>query len=170
MVVMNGINHDDLLSMAELAKDLPIQMRFIEEMPFNGADHVHKMTWNHIRILERIREKYPEIQPISFKSGETAQRYQVPGWKGSLGIIAAFSRTFCGTCNRLRITPNGTLKTCLYDDGVLDLRALLRSDSSDREILQAVIDAVANKPKNGWEAEQMRKVGNIAESMATIGG
>ena len=89
-------------------------------------------------------------------------------FQGTIGIIAAFSRTFCGTCNRIRLTAQGTLKTCLYDDGVLDMRALLRRGDSDEELTAAFLRALADRPASGFDAEQSRAT--IVESMATIGG
>jgi molybdenum cofactor biosynthesis enzyme MoaA len=85
-----------------------------------------------------------------------------------LGVIAAFSRTFCGTCNRIRLTAQGTLKTCLYDDGVLDVRALLRDGATDDDLTAAFLKAFAHRPATGFEAERQRDV--VSESMATIGG
>lgn len=99
----------------------------------------------------------------------TAYHYQVPGYRGDIGVIAAFSRTFCGTCNRLRITAQGTLKTCLYDDGVLDLKKMLREGATDEELNAAIQHAVSHRAKDGVEAEKARKI-SVSESMSTIGG
>jgi cyclic pyranopterin phosphate synthase len=88
-----------------------------------------------------------------------------------VGIIAAYSRTFCGTCNRLRLTAEGGLKTCLYDQGVLDTRALLRGGASDADIVAALADAFRHRAKDGFEAERQRPLHQLSfESMATIGG
>ena len=110
-------------------------------------------------------EKIPDA-PFS-----TSYSYKIPGYKGSIGIIAAFSRTFCGTCNRIRVTAQGTLKTCLYDDGVLDIRQLLRANDSDEEIKRHLLVAFKSRPKDGFEAEGKRKNHlPVSESMSTIGG
>ena len=106
---------------------------------------------------------------VPFEPGSTSQNYKVAGWKGDVGIIASYSRTFCGSCNRVRITPTGQLKTCLYGKNDLDLRDLLRNGSSDLEIKEAIQSAVAKKPIDGIAAEANR-FSNISESMATIGG
>ena len=87
-----------------------------------------------------------------------------------MGIIAAYSRTFCGTCNRIRVTPQGVLKTCLYDHGVLHLRDLLREGLSDAELTNHLLLALNRRHKNGWEAEEARRGIPVEESMATIGG
>jgi cyclic pyranopterin phosphate synthase len=87
-----------------------------------------------------------------------------------VGIIPAYTRSFCGSCNRIRITPQGTLKTCLYDHGVRDLRGLIRSGADDDAIADAIRGAVARRPADGREAELQRTQFPVAESMATIGG
>ena len=97
--------------------------------------------------------------------------YRVDGHLGEVGIIAAYTRTFCGTCNRLRITPTGLLKTCLYDGGVFNIRDLMREGATDEQVKAALIDAIGHRAKDGWEAEErMRNNNPITESMSTIGG
>src|SRR5258706_1118332 len=110
-VVMDGKNTDDILSMARLTKDQNVSVRFIEEMPFNGeGSHYATLRWTYRKILEQIQKEFPGIQKIQDEKNSTAYHYQVPGFKGNIGIIAAYSRTFCGTCNRIRVTAQGTLK------------------------------------------------------------
>ena len=92
------------------------------------------------------------------------------GFEGSLGIIPAYSRTFCGSCNRLRVTAQGLLKTCLYDKGVFDLRAFMRNGASDSMLRDTIFQAVQHKAKDGFEAEKERFDSSIMESMSTIGG
>lgn len=168
-VVMEGQNTDDLLSLAELTRTESVSMRFIEEMPFNGeGSHYPVLNWTYRRILTELQRLYPQLQQQIDSPYSTATTYQIPGYKGNLGIIAAFSRTFCGTCNRIRMTAQGELKTCLYDNGVLDVRALMRRGASDDELTAAFLKAFAHRPKNGFEAEHQR--GTVTESMATIGG
>ncbi|MFK7923957.1 MAG: GTP 3',8-cyclase MoaA [Bacteroidia bacterium] len=171
-VVMSGKNTDDLIDLVEYTRDHPVTVRFIEEMPFNGTgDHYAQLEWDHKKILSHLRVTYPDIKALPFKSGATAVNYQIPGFKGKVGIIAAFTRTFCGSCNRIRLTATGTLKTCLYDDGVLDLRTLLRDGSDDQILETALLKAFGSRAKDGYEAEKARKSqGKVSESMSTIGG
>lgn len=171
-VVMEGKNIEDILPLVELTRNHPVDVRFIEEMPFNGeGNHYPTLKWTYKAILAYIREHYPSLVKISDAPFSTSYNYQVPGHKGTVGVIAAFSRTFCGTCNRIRVTAQGTLKTCLYDDGVLDIRQLLRNGSNDDEIKQHLIHAFKHRAKDGYEAEKSRKNRQPAsESMSTIGG
>lgn len=171
-VVMDGKNTEDIIPLAAFTKELPVSVRFIEEMPFNGTEaHSPGLQWNYIKILEKIKEAYPEIKKIPDPPFSTSYNYHIPGHKGSIGIIAAYSRSFCGSCNRIRITPLGELKTCLYDDGVLNIKDLLRQGLNDDELKRIVLLALDHRPKDGFEAEQKRKEKNpVHESMATIGG
>ncbi|AYA36136.1 GTP 3',8-cyclase MoaA [Hymenobacter oligotrophus] len=172
-VVMDGQNIEDLVPLAELTRELPVEVRFIEEMPFNGGSHATPalLPWNHVRIREHLAAHFGQLLPQNSAPGATATSYLVPGHAGRLGIIAAYSRTFCGTCNRIRLTAEGGLRTCLYDQGVLDVRALLRGGASDAELRAALANAFRYRAANGFEAEQHRPVHQISfESMSTIGG
>jgi cyclic pyranopterin phosphate synthase len=170
-VVMEGQNIEDLIPMAELTKTYPVDVRYIEEMPFNGeGNHYPVLKWHHRKILEHLTEAYPEIEKVPDPFASTASNYRVPGHRGKLGIIAAFSRTFCGSCNRIRVTPKGLLKTCLYDGGVLSIRDLMRTELNDEEIKTHLAGAFSSRAKDGFEAEEKRKENPVSESMATIGG
>jgi len=169
-VVMDGKNTQDIIPLVELTKELPVSVRFIEEMPFNGDGHIYTgLNWDYIRILDAIKHHFPEMKKIEDPAYSTAYNYHIPGHKGDVGIIAAYSRTFCGTCNRIRITPQGTLKNCLYDNGVLNIKDLIRAGKSDEHIKESLLNAFNNRVKDGWEAESLVSTG-IHESMATIGG
>lgn len=170
-VVMEGKNIEDILPLVELTKNQNVSVRFIEEMPFNGeGSHYASLTWTYKKILDHIKKGFPTIQKIQDPENSTSDNYQVPGFKGEIGIIAAFSRTFCGTCNRIRVTAQGVLKTCLYDDGVLNIKDLMRSGLGDPEMKALLLTAFSHRPKDGFEAEQNRKEKSVSESMSTIGG
>jgi molybdenum cofactor biosynthesis protein A len=171
-VVMAGKNTQDIIPLVELTKELPLSVRFIEEMPFNGDGHSYSgALYDYVRIFDEIRSVYPDIQKVPDPQYSTSYNYQIPGHLGSVGIIAAYSRTFCGTCNRIRITPQGTLKNCLYDDGVLNIKDLMREGKSNTAIVDALHLAFNSREKDGWAAERKRMENpNFHESMATIGG
>jgi cyclic pyranopterin phosphate synthase len=171
-VVMNGKNTQDIQPLVQLTKQLPVSVRFIEEMPFNGDDKGYQgLQWDYIRILDEIKDHFPDVQKITDAAYSTSYNYHIPGHRGSVGIIAAYSRTFCGTCNRIRITPQGILKNCLYDDGVLNIKDLMREGKSDAQLEESLLNVLNHRVKDGWEAEQARvKKTGVHESMATIGG
>ena len=171
-VVMAGRNIDDIIPLIELSKNAPIDVRFIEEMPFNGTgEHEYNEPWTFPTILNHIESHYPNLQKLNYEATSTSFNYQIPNYQGTVGIIAAYSRLFCGTCNRIRLTPQGLLKTCLYDDGVFNIRDLMRSGASDEQLKDTLLDAIGNRAKDGFEAEKRRSFSfPVSESMATIGG
>ncbi|MEM9326335.1 MAG: GTP 3',8-cyclase MoaA [Bacteroidota bacterium] len=171
MVVMEGKNIEDIHPMIELTKDREVGVRFIEEMPFNGTVGQGNATfWPMQKILDHIQESYA-IEKLPDPPSSTSRNYRVKGHKGTFGIIAAYTRTFCGSCNRIRVTPQGELKTCLYGRDGVSLREAIRSTSSDDKLIKALLQALNHRAKDGFEAEK-RRVDHlpVSESMATIGG
>jgi molybdenum cofactor biosynthesis protein A len=169
-VVMEDKNIEDIVPLTLLTKEKNVSVRFIEEMPFNGTGATHK-TWTYKKILQYLTGHFPGIYKVQDPENSTSLNYTVPGHSGTVGIIAAYSRTFCGTCNRIRVTAQGALKTCLYDDGVLDLKKLMRSGMSDDDLRLTLLTAFRSRPANGFEAEEKRKTKtHVHESMSTIGG
>lgn len=171
-VVMDQKNTEDIIPLALLTREQDITLRFIEEMPFNGqGTSPGKLVWNYKKIYDHLLAHFPGMEKIHDPDHSTASHYHIPGHKGKIGIIAAWSRTFCGTCNRIRVTAQGALKTCLYDHGVLDLKNLLRSGASDREVKEKLMEAFKHRSRDGFEAASDRKDHHVLyESMSTIGG
>ncbi len=170
-VVMDGQNIEDIVPLVNLGKTLPIAVRFIEEMPFNGDNKEISLKWNQHNIYQHIQDHFGEINKLQDPISSTSYNYKVPGFKGEFGIIAAYSRSFCGDCNRGRISPLGVLKTCLYEGGGINLKDEMRKGKTDMELKDLIIQSVQHKPKDGWEAEKISLDPNaIHQSMATIGG
>ncbi|MCB0600914.1 MAG: GTP 3',8-cyclase MoaA [Saprospiraceae bacterium] len=173
MVVLGGINEDEIGTMARLAETRPVDVRYIEEMPFNGGGHEQQQTWrDHRFIVENLKSTFPDIMPVAAEKSSTALMYAIPGFQGKIGIIPAYSRTFCGSCNRIRLTPEGVLKTCLYDRGMFNIRDIIRSGATDEQIKESIRDAVGHRAKDGFEAERQALQFPLGsrESMSTIGG
>ena len=169
-VALAGINTDELASLAALAKEHPLTtVRFIEPMPFNGEDRLPAVTWSQREILDELHRHIPGLTASTQIGPTTATLYQAPGFRGHIGIIPSYSRQFCHLCNKVRVTPQGVLKTCLYDQGALDLRQMLRSGASDQEIAQAIRSCVENRYWDGHAAEA-GMAGAPKRSMAAIGG
>jgi cyclic pyranopterin phosphate synthase len=170
-VVMKGQNTEDIIPLAELTRTYPVSVRFIEEMPFNGTERGAPLLWTHHKINETLRMHYPGLERVPDVPHSTAYHFRLPGGRGTVGVIAAYSRTFCGTCNRIRLTATGALKTCLYDQGVLNVKQLLRDGASDEQLAQAFVRAFAQRAKDGRAAERQRDPAvSVTESMSTIGG
>ncbi|WP_304237747.1 GTP 3',8-cyclase MoaA [Jiulongibacter sediminis] len=168
-VVMAGKNDQDILPLVNLSKELPVSVRFIEEMPFNGSGINKEAFMSHTRIIEKIRDAHPSLKKLKDEAHSTSSNYSIDDYQGNVGVIAAFTRTFCGSCNRIRVTPTGTLKTCLYDDGVMNIRDILRMESNNEIVKGKLLIAFSNRPKDGFEAEALRSA-EVSESMTTIGG
>ena len=171
MVVMDGKNIEDIESFIELTKHYDVAVRFIEEMPFNGTlGQGNQELWPMKKILGHIESKF-QVEKLIDQKSSTSKNFKVKEYKGSFGIIPAFTRTICGDCNRIRLTPKGSLRTCLYGEGVINFRDMMRNGSTDKEIVSALKVALIHRAKNGFEAEKRRDNNiPISESMATIGG
>ncbi|OPC59010.1 GTP 3',8-cyclase MoaA [Elizabethkingia miricola] len=170
-VVMEDQNIEDIIPLVLLTKKLPVDVRFIEEMPFNGTDATVSLKWNYKQIYEHIKAYFPDIIKTEDPKSSTSYNYKIPGFAGSIGIIAAYTRSFCGDCNRIRITPTGELRTCLYEEKGINLKEALRSGKTDQELKEIIINSIQHKPKDGWEAEKMNLTSSqVHQSMATIGG
>lgn len=169
MVVMQGVNTDELHHFAALSATSPVSVRFIEEMPFNGQDKGFSgLHWNYQRIIDTLQTKYT-LHKITDQPGSTSLNYSIPGHRGTIGVIPAFSRTFCGSCNRLRITATGGVKTCLYGGDVMNVKDCLRNGMADADLLIALQQAVGQKKKTGFEAAAQNKP-LLQKSMSLIGG
>ena len=170
VVVQSGFNTDEIIDFVELSKEKDIAVRFIEEMPFNGkGQRAMDELWDFNKIINHIKNHFQEVESVISKKSSTSKNYKIPNYKGTFGIIPAFTRTICNDCNRIRITATGMFKNCLFDGGVFNVRDFIRNGASDDELKELFIKTVHHKPENGFIAEANR--GNdISESMSTIGG
>jgi cyclic pyranopterin phosphate synthase len=141
-----GINEADLANVARLAENIDMAVRFIELMPLGCAGSLEPIPGAEVaKILEKA---FGVLEPWQKRLGNgPAKYYRIDGFAGKIGFINAVSGGFCETCNRLRLTPEGLLKPCLSSDTALDLRALLRSGVSGRDIAGAVEELVSRKPR-----------------------
>jgi len=165
-VVLEETSDGEITRLAGLARQYPLTLRFIEKMPFSGGNGGKNAAKG--QLWKRLSRLF-DLQEVPADGPTTARIFTVPGFVGRIGIIEGHSRGFCTTCNKLRITPQGMLKACLYDNGVLDLKAMLRSGADDEELAQAVAAAAGRRFANGLETEEFCSRGN-EPSMASIGG
>jgi len=171
VVILPGVNTDEIADFIALTKDKDLAVRFIEEMPFNGIGlRETDEVWNLNRIFTEAEKSFPNIIPLDDKKSSTSKNFRIEGYTGTFGIIPAFTRTICSDCNRIRITATGLFKNCLFDDGVFNLRDFIRSGASDNDLKTLFIKTVQQKPINGFVAEANRKNKKVSESMSTIGG
>lgn len=170
VVTMKGTNDDEIGDFVELTKNAALDVRFIEAMPFNDDDGNRKLYLSHQDILEIIRKSHPEIAPIQGENNSSSVAYQVPGFKGTVGIIPAYSRSLCGSCNRLRLTPKGTMLNCLYSTKGIELLPLLRQGISQEDLASLITDFVKGKHKTGHDTQRLEQAGDVFASMTSIGG
>lgn len=168
-VPVRGLNSSGLARMAELARDKDVSVRFIELMPVGCGNSFEPVPGDEIRaVLER---EYGELCPFAGKLGNgPAAYYTIKGFKGKIGFISAVSHEFCESCNRLRLTSDGFLKSCLASDAGLDAKALLRGGASDGQIERAVLELVKAKPLRHSFAAARETVGREQREMFRIGG
>lgn len=148
VVVMRGYNLDEVVDFAEWAHREPVQVRFIEYMPFGPgipgqADHYVPSSEVKGRLLQRF-----ELEPLeSNLAGGPAAHYRLKGGAGQVGFISPIDTGFCADCNRVRLTAVGRLRLCLFADDGIDLRGPLRDGESDQQILARLHEAMRIKPE-----------------------
>lgn len=167
-VAVRGFTEDEVIPLAEFARTTPYEVRFIEFMPLD-ADH----AWNEDQVLtgDEIRDAIDAVYPLEPQPREphaTARVYNFADGRGKIGFINPVSEPFCGDCNRVRLTADGRLRTCLFSLNETDLRSPMRDGADDRELERIIRDAV-------WLKELKHHVGEPgfiqpARSMSAIGG
>ncbi|XP_055469963.1 molybdenum cofactor biosynthesis protein 1 isoform X1 [Psammomys obesus] len=146
-VVMRGLNEDELLDFVALTEGLPLDVRFIEYMPFDGNKWNFKKMVSYKEMLDTIQQQWPGLQKLPEEDSSTAKAFKIPGFQGQVSFITSMSEHFCGTCNRLRITADGNLKVCLFGNSEVSLRDHLRAGASEEELLRIIGAAVGRKKR-----------------------
>lgn len=164
-----GIPGQDIIGLAEFAKDYPVHVRYIEMMPIGLGKQYEGSTEDE--ILSELQKKYGEYKKFDGTLGNgPGHYYEFPGFAGKIGFISAVSHKFCDSCNRVRLTAQGYLKTCLQYDVGVDLKHLLREGASREEILHAAQDAIRRKPASHRFAQQQPEEHGEMKMMSQIGG
>lgn len=166
-VVLKGINDDELPDLALLAREYPFQVRFIELMPTGS----HTWWQRHFLPLAEVRRRLQSLGPLvpmeSDATAGPARIFRVPGFSGELGFISPMSAHHCDTCNRLRITAAGGLRSCLFQDSAIDLKSALRRGASDGHLIHLFHAAIQEKP---GQAAGLPGLAPACLGMAGIGG
>ncbi|XP_055261825.1 molybdenum cofactor biosynthesis protein 1 isoform X2 [Moschus berezovskii] len=150
-VVMRGLNEDELLDFVALTEGLPLDVRFIEYMPFDGNKWNFKKMVSYKEMLDTLQQQWPELEKLPEEESSTAKAFKIPGFRGQVSFITSMSEHFCGTCNRLRITADGNLKVCLFGNSEVSLRDHLRAGASEEELLRVIGAAVGRKKRQHAE-------------------
>ena len=167
VVVMRGINDDEIIEFAKFGRERGVIVRFIEFMPLDADE-----KWSTLSVvsLEEIFSTINSVYPLEVvkRSNAPASRFRYVDGQGGIGIVASVTQKFCDTCDRIRITADGQFRNCLFSNEEFDLKEALRSESSDKEICELLEMAVSAKREG-------HGIGNVdfirpARSMSQIGG
>lgn len=169
MVAIKGLNDDEIESFARLTLQLPLTVRYIEYMPSGNGE-----VWRESDILTipqiQIRlERIGKLIPVpSDRWDGPAMRFRLEGAIGEIGLIGAVSRHFCSDCNRLRLTPDGKIRTCLFSDEEIDIKDILRRGGTDQDLKERLFSALRAKPeRHRINTHQFKK---CQRNMSAIGG
>ncbi|ORX56942.1 molybdopterin synthase [Hesseltinella vesiculosa] len=172
-VVMRGVNDDQVLDFVALTKTMPIRVRFIEYMPFDGNQWKRDKLVPYQELIQRIGSTFGQMEKCTDDPNDTTKLYKVPGHIGHVGFITSMTEHFCHTCNRLRITTDGNIKVCLFGNAEVSLRDLLREPHADQQALDdrllPVIGAAVRKKKK-QHAGMFELAASKNRPMVLIGG
>jgi cyclic pyranopterin phosphate synthase len=166
VVVMRGINDDELRDFARLTVEREWHVRFIELMP---VGEMRELTWDHVVASEEVLRQLEEIAPLEPAAGPArgngpARYFRFAGARGTVGVITPMSHTYCGSCNRVRLTADGRLRTCLFGDDEVDLRSPLREGLPLEPFFRS---ALSSKPKEHHLLQM--QVGGL-RALSQVGG
>jgi cyclic pyranopterin phosphate synthase len=167
VVVVRGVNDDEVVAMASYGRDRGVSVRFIEWMPLDGGDAwTNDQVVTQAEILDRIGAVFP-VEPVA-RGSEPAERFRYLDGKGEVGVIPSVTRPFCEQCDRIRLTADGQLRSCLFSLADHDLRSILRSGGGDDDLSAAIEACVGAK----WAGHAINQVHFVRprRSMSQIGG
>ncbi|KAI6699189.1 hypothetical protein NL676_019308 [Syzygium grande] len=144
-VVMRGVNDDEICDFVELTRSRPINVRFIEFMPFDGNVWNVKKLVPYYEMLDKVVAKYQGLQRIRDHPSETAKNYRIDGHRGTVSFITSMTEHFCAGCNRLRLLADGNFKVCLFGPSEVSLRDPLRAGAEEDELREIISSAVKRK-------------------------
>ena len=169
MVAIQGLNDDEIESFARLTLQLPLTVRYIEYMPAGNGE---KWEMGDVLAIPQIKKRIENVGtliPISSERWDgPAMRFRIDGAVGEIGLIGAVSNHFCSDCNRLRLTADGKIRTCLFSDEEIDVRDILRKGGSDSDLRRQLHVALKTKPaRHHIDTHQFKK---CQRNMSAIGG
>ncbi len=174
VVLIKGFNENEITDFIKLTKELPISVRFIEFMPFDGNKWEKEKMISYEEVMRYVYNEFEEkdVERLVDAKNDTTKNYKIKSYKGSFGIISSVTNPFCDSCNRIRLTANGNLKNCLFSNTETNLLAQFREGKSIEPIIQKVI-MKKHKMRGGMDSMQKLENPDLHQqnrSMITIGG
>lgn len=154
---MRNFNEDEICDFVEFTRERPVDVRFIEYMPFSGNKWQTERLISFSETVQIIRQRWPEFEALPNGPNDTSKAYAVPGFAGQLGFITSMTEHFCGTCNRLRLTADGNIKVCLFGNKEFSLRDAMRSDGCTEEQLVDLIGSAVQRKKRQHAGELLMR-------------
>ncbi|CAL1377389.1 unnamed protein product [Linum trigynum] len=167
-VVMRGLNDEEMCDFVELTRDRPINVRFIEFMPFDGNVWNVKKLVPYAEMLDRVVKQFPSLERIQDHPTETAKNFKIDGHVGTVSFITSMTEHFCAGCNRLRLLADGNFKVCLFGPSEVSLRDPLRNGADENELREIIGAAVKRKKASHAGMFDLAKTAN--RPMIHIGG
>lgn len=167
-VVMKGFNDDEVINFVKLTQDRNLDVRFIEYMPFSGNRWEMDKMVPYSTMLSKIKSVWPDFIPLPNGPNDTSKAWKVPGFAGQVGFITSMSNTFCGTCNRLRITADGNLKVCLFGNKEVSLRDAIRNGVKEDDLVNMIRLAVRRKEKQHGDSNKSLKIDSVLQHYSRI--
>ncbi|MEJ6582557.1 MAG: GTP 3',8-cyclase MoaA [Crocinitomicaceae bacterium] len=172
VVLMRGVNDDEIIDFIEWSRNEKVEIRFIEFMPFDGNNWNKEQTVSCQDILDRAKLHFGESEIYKIEDGpnDTTRHYKVFGAKGTFGIISTVTNPFCDSCNRIRLTADGKIKNCLFSNDEVDLLSAHRNKESLSDLIQSSILA-KKKGLGGMKDFSQQELDSYENrSMIAIGG
>lgn len=167
VVVMKGKNHDEVMDFVRFIYPRNLNVRFIEYMPFKDNCWDLAAVFSYKDMRELIEQEF-QMEPLSGHPSDVAKDFRLHGGTGVVSFISSMTDSFCSTCNRLRMTADGAIKSCLFYEPEINLREQLRSGCSDEQIEELIVYALGKKPEAHPPMEELALMSNRA--MVEIGG
>lgn len=167
VVVMKGKNHDEVIDFVRYVYQRNLNVRFIEYMPFKDNCWDLAAVFSYKDMRELIEQEF-QMEPLSGHPSDVAKDFRLRGGTGVVSFISSMTDSFCSTCNRLRMTADGAIKSCLFYEPEINLREQLRSGCSDEQIEELIVYALGKKPEAHPPMEELALMSNRA--MVEIGG
>ena len=174
VVLMKGVNDDEIIDFVKLSEKKPINIRFIEFMPFSGNKWDWSKKVSFSSIMERVERHFGKSKIITeqLPQNSTSKNFRINHFKGNFGIISTLTNPFCDTCNRIRLTADGKIKNCLFSPEESDILTVLRSGGSIENSIRKIIQSKKEKRAGieSFEGDEGKNIFDQNRSMTTIGG